>query len=105
METFSKNNQLPVEGSVNKRREEDYLFPRFEKANQLTDLVQVLRLQHKTGRVLTDQIMQFGKMKSLSDTDENKKLVKLLGDFNGMYRPPRIKGRHGFVPGHPENCN
>jgi hemerythrin-like domain-containing protein len=69
------------------RLEEDYLFPRFEKANQLTDLVQVLRLQHKAGRVLTDQIMQFGKMKSLSDTDENEKLVKLLGDFNGMYRP------------------
>jgi len=67
--------------------EEDYLFPRFEKANQLTDLVQVLRSQHKSGRILTDQIMQFGEMKSLTNTDENQKLIKLLGDFNGMYRP------------------
>src|SRR6266540_807834 len=49
--------------------EEDFLFPRFEKANQLTDLVQVLRSQHKAGRILTDQIIQFGKMKSLASTD------------------------------------
>ena len=67
--------------------EEDFLFPRFEKANQLTDLVQVLRSQHKAGRILTDQVIQFGKMESLSDTNESQKLIKLLGDFNGMYRP------------------
>jgi hemerythrin-like domain-containing protein len=67
--------------------EEDYLFPRFEKANHLTDLVQVLRSQHQAGRILTDQIIRFGKMKSLTDVDENQKLIKLLGDFNGMYRP------------------
>jgi len=67
--------------------EEDYLFPRFEKANQLTDLVKVLRLQHKAGRILTDEIIQFGKMKSLVDTNESQKLIKLLNDFNGMYRP------------------
>ena len=69
------------------RLEEDYLFPRFEKANQLTDLVQVLRSQHKAGRILTDQIIQFGKMTSLADTNESQKLIKLLNDFNGMYRP------------------
>jgi hemerythrin-like domain-containing protein len=67
--------------------EEDFLFPRFEKANQFTDLVQVLRKQHKTGRILTDQIIQFGKMESLAKTDESQKLIKLLSDFNGMYRP------------------
>lgn len=67
--------------------EEDYLFPRFEKANQLTDLVQVLRSQHKAGRILTDQVIQFGKMKSIADINESQKLIKLLGDFNGMYRP------------------
>ena len=67
--------------------EEDYLFPRFEKANHLTDLVQVLRSQHKAGRILTDQVMQFGKMTSLADTNESQKLIKLLTGFNGMYRP------------------
>jgi hemerythrin-like domain-containing protein len=67
--------------------EEDFLFPRFGKANQLTDLVQVLRKQHKTGRILTDKIIQFGKIKSIPDMDESQKLIKLIGDFNGMYRP------------------
>ncbi|GAB6278138.1 MAG: hemerythrin domain-containing protein [Lentimicrobium sp.] len=67
--------------------EEDYLFPLFEKANLLTDLVQVLRSQHNAGRILTDQIIQFGKMNSLADANEGQKLIKLLGDFNRMYRP------------------
>jgi len=67
--------------------EEDFLFPRFENANQLTDLVQVLRKQHKDGRILTDQIIEFGKMKSPVSPDESQKLIKLLRDFNGIYRP------------------
>jgi len=67
--------------------EEDFLFPRFEKANLLTDLLQVLRKQHKAGRILTDQIVQFGKMKSPANADESQKLIKLLSDFNRMYRP------------------
>ena len=67
--------------------EEDFLFPRFEKANQLTDLVQVLRAQHKAGRILTEQIMVFGNMKSVDSADDKGKLVKLLSDFNRMYRP------------------
>jgi hemerythrin-like domain-containing protein len=36
--------------------EEDYLFPRFEKAHKLGDLTSVLRAQHQAGRRLTDQI-------------------------------------------------
>jgi len=67
--------------------EEDYLFPKYEKANLLTDLVQVLRSQHIAGRMLTDQIMQFGKMKTLPDEKGSQELIKLLNDFNGMYRP------------------
>jgi hemerythrin-like domain-containing protein len=68
------------------KQEEDYLFPRFEKANQLTDLVQVLRKQHKVGRSITDQIMQLSKAKTLTD-NENQKLIQLLTGFNNMYRP------------------
>ena len=68
------------------KQEEDYLFPRFEKANQLTDLVKTLREQHKAGRIITDHIMQLCKTKTLSD-NENQKLTQLLTDFNTMYRP------------------
>ncbi len=39
--------------------EEDFLFPRFEKANLLVDLVKVLRAQHQAGRQVTDVTMRF----------------------------------------------
>jgi hemerythrin-like domain-containing protein len=68
------------------KQEENYLFPRFEKANQLTDLVQILRQQHKVGRIITDQVMELCKPKTLSE-QETQKLIKLLSDFNRMYRP------------------
>jgi hemerythrin-like domain-containing protein len=67
--------------------EENYLFPRFEEADMLTDLVQVLRTQHQAGRKLTDQIIQFADMKNLNNTTDAPKLTKLLNDFISMYRP------------------
>jgi len=66
--------------------EENFLFPRFEKANQLTELVGVLRQQHMAGRTLTDQIINIAKLKTGS-TDDTQKLIKLLTNFNKMYRP------------------
>lgn len=66
--------------------EEDYLFPRFLKANQLAGLIQVLWIQHKAGRTLTEQIINIAKSKTLS-TEETKTMIKLLTDFNKMYRP------------------
>ena len=68
------------------KQEENYLFPRFEKANQLTDLVSVLRQQHQAGRNITDQISSLTKSSTQTDT-ENIKLIQLLTVFNTMYRP------------------
>lgn len=68
------------------KQEEDYLFPRFKKANQLTELVDILLQQHKAGRVITDQIMQLSKTTTLTEA-ENQRLVQLLTAFNTMYRP------------------
>ncbi len=62
------------------------MFPRFQKANQLTDLVQTLKQQHDAGRAITDQLIQLSKSKSLTDT-ENQKIIELLTVFNTMYRP------------------
>ena len=67
--------------------EENFLFPRFEKANQLTELVHILKEQHKAGRILTEHILQHKKQSTLGNSDENQKLAKLLADFNAMYRP------------------
>lgn len=68
------------------KQEENYLFPRFQKANQLTDLVTVLLQQHQAGRRVTDQIIQLAKSQSGTET-ENQKLIQLLTSFNTMYRP------------------
>ena len=68
------------------KQEENYLFPRFEKAGQLTDLVKILRQQHEAGRAITSQVMQLCQNKTLTDT-ETQKLVQLLTSFNTMYRP------------------
>jgi hemerythrin-like domain-containing protein len=38
------------------RQEEDFLFPRFERADKLVPLVRVLKAQHLAGRALTDRI-------------------------------------------------
>jgi hemerythrin-like domain-containing protein len=68
------------------KQEENYLFPRFQKANQLTDLVDVLLKQHQAGRKITSQIIQLTKQLSVSD-HETQKLTGLLNSFNTMYRP------------------
>jgi len=68
------------------RQEENFLFPRFKKANTLTDLVDTLLQQHQAGRRITDQVMQLSKSKKAT-ASENQKLIQLLTAFNKMYRP------------------
>jgi hemerythrin-like domain-containing protein len=68
------------------RQEEDYLFTRFKKANQLTDLVDVLLQQHQAGRKVTAQILQLSKQATRTD-NENQRLIELFTLFNTMYRP------------------
>jgi hemerythrin-like domain-containing protein len=65
--------------------EEDFLFPRFEKAGTLADLTAILRRQHQVGRTLTDQIVTLAKA-PLADADRAK-LATALRSFNHMYRP------------------
>lgn len=69
------------------RLEENYLFPRFEKANKLVDLVTVLKTQHQRGRALTDQVLQFAKPQELADTDNRLTVMASLDSFIQMYEP------------------
>ncbi len=69
------------------RLEEDYLFPRFEKAGKLTDLVAVLRTQHQAGRRLTDAIRQGATLQAIKTAAEREKLSDALRLFIRMYRP------------------
>jgi hemerythrin-like domain-containing protein len=67
--------------------EEDYLFPRFERAGTLTDLTGVLRAQHQAGRRLTDQITQLATAASLEDVASASKLRDAMRQFVRMYAP------------------
>jgi hemerythrin-like domain-containing protein len=60
------------------KQEEQDLFPRFEKAGQMTDLCAVLRKQHDAGRKLTSEILHASDVKKLRDP---------LRLFSRMYRP------------------
>ncbi len=45
--------------NYHEKLEEDEIFPRFQKAGKLNDLVKVLLAQHQAGRRLTDSILKF----------------------------------------------
>ncbi len=66
------------------RQEEQFLFPRFEKAGVLTDLVRVLKAQHEAGRGLTDRVISLAKSRS---ADDRSHLAQALRQFVRMYRP------------------
>jgi hemerythrin-like domain-containing protein len=67
--------------------EEDFLFPRFEKANQLVDLVKVLRTQHQAGRRVTDITLRFANLQSLKNDSERAQLIASTQQFIRMYNP------------------
>ena len=67
--------------------EEDYLFPRFRKANTLVDLVDTLTRQHQGGRALTDITIRYANVNSLRNADERRALRDSLAQFIRMYNP------------------
>jgi hemerythrin-like domain-containing protein len=67
--------------------EEDFLFPRFEKADQLVDLVKVLRVQHQAGRRVTDITLRFANLQSVKNDSERAQLIASMQQFIRMYNP------------------
>jgi hemerythrin-like domain-containing protein len=61
--------------------EENFIFPRMEKAGKLADLTAILRRQHEAGRAVTANIVK------LCDGSDPKGLAQQLRAFNRMYRP------------------
>jgi hemerythrin-like domain-containing protein len=61
--------------------EENYLFPRFEKAGKLVDLVKTLRAQHAAGRNVTEHILASVKTNDLQAASAS------MAAFVRMYRP------------------
>ena len=67
--------------------EEDYLFPRFKKANKLVDLVDVLLQQHRAGRRLTDITLRLSTAQSLKSVEDRKALAESMRLFVRMFNP------------------
>jgi hemerythrin-like domain-containing protein len=69
------------------RQEEDFLFPRFERAHVLVDLVGVLRAQHQAGRKVTGRIQAAATPATLADAAARGRLRADLLAFIRMYEP------------------
>src|SRR6266487_6652140 len=67
--------------------EEEYLFPRFRKANTLVELVDVLLAQHRAGRRVTDVIMRLSTLQAIRNPSDRKLLADSLRSFIRMYNP------------------
>ena len=76
--------------NYHEKLEEEYVFPRFEKAGKLVDLAKILREQHRAGRRLTERIKPFASQSALG-SDEKKEFLKNLELFSRMYRPHKSR--------------
>jgi len=77
--------------SYHEKLEENYLFPRFEKAGKLVDLVRILLRQHQAGRLLTARISPLATPSNLRELEARKKLEIHIGAFIRMYRPHKAR--------------
>jgi hemerythrin-like domain-containing protein len=69
------------------KNEEKYIFPEFEKARKLVDLVETLKAQHLAGRAVTAQILSVSAPEKFRDKTNRTKLVEACSSFIRMYRP------------------
>jgi hemerythrin-like domain-containing protein len=69
------------------KQEEEFLFPRFERAGKLVDLVRVLRAQHQAGRKVTARLQVMATQATLADPEARRILRTDLLAFRRMYEP------------------
>ena len=69
------------------KNEEQHIFPVFERAKQLVDLVATLKTQHLAGRAVTAEILQLSQPAAFNVADNRTKLAAACRSFIRMYRP------------------
>jgi hemerythrin-like domain-containing protein len=69
------------------QNEEKYIFPEFERAKKLTDLVETLKTQHRAGRDITAQILTLSQPEKFRSKQSRDKLLETCASFIRMYRP------------------
>jgi hemerythrin-like domain-containing protein len=69
------------------KNEEKYIFPEFEKAKKLVDLVATLKTQHLAGRRVTAEILRLSQPSEFRTPANRGRLVAACQAFIRMYRP------------------
>jgi hemerythrin-like domain-containing protein len=69
------------------KNEEKYIFPHFERAKKLTDLVSTLKTQHQAGRKVTAEILRLSQPAPFRSPQSRKQLAAAIRSFIRMYRP------------------
>jgi len=69
------------------KNEEKYIFPEFEKAKKLVDLVATLKTQHLAGRRVTAEILRLSQPSQFRTPANRARLVAACQSFIRMYRP------------------
>lgn len=72
--------------NYHEKSEENFVFPRFQSAGKMTDLVNTLLRQHQAGRHVTAHILQHAPG-SRKDGDDRRLTVSAMQLFITMYRP------------------
>ncbi len=88
-EAFSQTAQLIrrfVE-QYHEQNEEKYIFPQFERAQKLVELVNTLKTQHRAGRAVTAQILNYSQPDKFRVQENQQKLLEACASFIRMYRP------------------
>lgn len=83
------------------KTEENYVFPRFEKAGKLVALVRTLKAQHDAGRKITTRIQAIAASKTI-DQQSRHELSTLIHAFIRMYRPHAAREDTILFPALPE---
>ena len=69
------------------KNEEQYVFPRLQRAGMLTDLVSVLQAQHQAGRRVTANALRLATPAGLKGDTGRNQLADVLRSFVRMYEP------------------
>ena len=69
------------------QNEEKFIFPQFERAKKMTDLVQTLKTQHRAGREVTAKILKLSAPDAFRSKDNRARVVAACASFIRMYRP------------------
>ena len=73
------------------KNEETYIFPVFRKAGKLTDLVDTLLAQHRTGRAVTARILALSQPDVFRSAGNRTIMVRACHSFIRIYRPHEVR--------------